>query len=385
MAERDSRRPRRRRSNALIDIGSALLGLIVIGIVVVGGVAFFGLNRFHAEGPNDEDTIFVVERNSGLGLVAERLENAGLIENRLIFIAGGYALRKQGQIKAGEFNIAANATMADILSEITDGRAIQHMVTIPEGYTVWQVVDRLNQVDDALLTGEITALPPEGSVLPQTYTFDRGDTRGAVLARMQSSLTAALDEVWASCVPTVCGENGPIKTPQELVTLASIVEKETGVPDERDRVAAVFINRLNRGMRLQSDPTIIYGITRGAGPLGRGLRRSEIEQQTPYNTYQVDGLPIGPIANPGVESLRAVANPATTNELYFVAKGAVPSDGHAFAETYAEHRRNVANWRAIERQMAADAERAEAEAAAAARDAIDEAEAEAAGDAPPAP
>lgn len=373
MADRNARRRKPRRRSVLIDVANGLLGIVVLGVLAAGAVFFFGMNRFYADGPLQADTSFVVERNSGLGVVSSRLEEQGLVENRFIFQAGGYALKKQSDIKAGEFNIAAGASMADILREITEGRPIQYNVTIPEGFTSWQVIDRLN--DDNLLVGEITSLPAEGSILPDTYSYDRGDTRADVLARMQEALSDGLDEVWSACAPDVCGATGPIKTREDLVTLASIVEKETGVAGERPEVASVFINRLRRGMRLQSDPTIIYGITKGTAALGRGLRRSEIEKATPYNTYQIDGLPVGPIANPGIDALRAVANPADTDYLYFVAKGSVPSDGHVFATSYADHQKNVAEWRRIEREMARAAEEAEAEAARAAMEAAEAAEA----------
>ena len=347
MAERKPRR--RRRQNGFIEIGNALLGLVVLGILGAGGVLFFGAQQFYARGPVSDPTTFVVERNSGLGTVAARLEEKGLIANRFVFQAGGWALKKQGQLKAGEFNIPAGASMADILREMTEGRAIQHAVTVPEGYTVWQVVSRL--VEEPLLTGDLPAAPPaEGTILPQTYNYDRGATRASVLQRMQDEMKAEVDRIWAACDPEVCGPDQPIKSPEELVTLASVVEKETGLASERPQVAAVFINRLKRGMRLQSDPTIIYGITKGQGPLGRDLRRSEIDAVTEYNTYQIDGLPKGPIANPGIDALEAVANPADTADLYFVAAGADPSEGHLFAATYSEHQENVARYRQIVRE-----------------------------------
>jgi UPF0755 protein len=211
--------------------------------------------------------------------------------------------------------------------------------------------------------GEISEIPVEGSLLPDTYSFEKGSDRKETLEQMRSQLETRLAEIWAERAPDL-----PISSPQELLILASIVEKETGIASERPDVAAVFINRLNRGMRLQSDPTIIYGITNGQGPLGRGLRRSEIEAQNPYNTYQIEGLPPGPIANPGVDALRAVANPSDIDALYFVADG---SGGHAFANTYVQHQANVARWRVIERERADAAEEAQAvEEAAAARDAI---------------
>ncbi|AKR55163.1 protein YceG like [Devosia sp. H5989] len=369
MADRKNKRAKPRRRNGLIDILNGFLSLLVIAIILVGGLFFFGLNRFYSPGNIPEDTTFLVESGSSLGVTAERLETRGLIDNRMIFQAAGIALKKQGKLKAGEFKIAAHSSMADILSELTEGTPVLYGVTVPEGFTSWQVIERINA--DSHLIGEITSLPPEGSILPNTYSYIPGDTRQSVLDKMQAAHKKALEEVWANRDPDL-----PIKTPEELVTLASVVEKETGVASERPQVAAVFVNRLKKGMRLQSDPTIIYGITKGQSTLGRGLKKSELEAKTPYNTYQIDGLPAGPIANPGIESLRAAANPAKTNDLYFVAAGPVPSDGHLFSETYAQHRKNVAKWRAIEKQMALDAQ-ADTEAA---KDAIEAEQAKETGD-----
>jgi UPF0755 protein len=257
--------------------------------------------------------------------------------------------------------------MSEILRELTTGTPIRYAVTIPEGWTSWQVVQRVNA--DERLTGTIDTLPPEGSILPGSYDYLPGDTRQSVIDRMQQAMTTALAEVWEDRDPDL-----PLASAAELLILASIVERETGVAAERPQVAAVFVNRLREGMRLQSDPTIIYGITLGQSTLDRGLRRSEIDKETPYNTYQIDGLPPTPIANPGIEALRAVAHPDSHDYLYFVAKGATPSEGHVFAETYAEHQQNVARYREIE--AAADAE------AEAARQAL---EAEEAGEAEGAP
>jgi len=371
MAEKKAKRPRRRQ-NGLVEIVNGMLSLVVLGILAVGGLFLFGIQQFYSDGPVETETTFLVERGNGLSTIADRLEEQGLVNNRFVFQFGGWAMKKQGAIRAGEYRIAANSSMADILREITEGTPIQYGVTIPEGFTSWQVVARVNQ--DEHLVGEITTIPAEGSLLPNTYNYDRGATRQSVIDEMQAALKSQLAEIWANRDPDL-----PIKTPEELVILASVIEKETGVPSERGRVAAVFVNRLKKGMRLQSDPTIIYGITKGQGALGRGLKRSEIEEATPYNTYQIDGLPAGPIANPGIESLRAAANPAKTNDLYFVAAGPVPSDGHLFAETYDEHRRNVAKYREIERQQALAAE-AEADAA---KDAIEAEEAKEAGESEP--
>lgn len=364
MADRKKRK--RRSGNGFIEAINGLLSLLLLVLVIVGGVFLYGIVMFNADGRFDEDRTFLVEPGNSLATVAQRLEEQGFISNAYVFRFGSIALRREGSIKAGEFNIAATSSMSDILRELTEGRAIQFQVVIPEGFTSWQVVERVN--NDQNLTGTIDVLPAEGSLLPAAYAYQRGDTRQSVIERMQAAMDAAVAEVWEARDPDL-----PISTPAELVILASIVEKETGVAAERGLVAGVFVNRLNIGMRLQSDPTIIYGITRGQGSLGRGLRRSEIEAMTPYNTYQINGLPPGPIANPGIEALRAVASPEETTALYFVADG---TGGHAFADTYAEHQRNVAVWREIERQRAEAAAEAEAQRA---MDEIAEAEAEEAG------
>jgi UPF0755 protein len=241
--------------------------------------------------------------------------------------------------------------LRETIETIVEGKVVQHAFTIPEGLTSEQIVTRLAEVD--FLAGNIREIPKEGTLLPETYNFPRGTTREQVIQRMQQAQKRALQEIWDRRNTEV-----PVKTPEQLVTLASIVEKETGRPDERSRVAAVFINRIRQRMKLQSDPTIIYGLVGGKGTLGRPIMRSEIEQPTPYNTYMVEGLPPGPIANPGRASLEATANPARTKEIFFVADG---TGGHAFAESLAQHQQNVAKLRQFEaqvRQTAAPADRA---------------------------
>ena len=319
--------------------------MVVLGMLVVGGIFFIATQRYYADGPMNEDRVFLVEKGLGLGAVANRLEAAGMIADRWIFQFGAMLQRKQSSIKAGEYNIVANASMADIIREITEGQAITYSITIPEGLTSWEAVQRINAAPN--LIGEITEIPPEGSLLPNTYSFERGSDRQGVIDRMREAFDVEVARIWESRSPGL-----PLESAEEMVILASIVEKETGIGAERAKVAAVFINRINKGMRLQSDPTIIYGITNGQGSLGRGLRRSEIDEKTPYNTYQIDGLPPTPIANPGTASMQAVVNPADIEALFFVADG---TGGHVFANTYAEHQVNVARWRAIEREMAKEA------------------------------
>jgi UPF0755 protein len=361
MNEHRNRR-RRRSRNGLIDVLNGLLTLLVIGLVVVGGGVFYIASQYYGSGPTREDRIFRVESGNTLSTTAGRLEEQGFINNSFIFSQFGSRVEESAIVKAGDFNIPAGASMSEILKELTLGNPMRYAVTIPEGWTVWQAVNRIN--DDDQLTGTIGQLPPEGSLLPGSYDYVPGDSRQSVLDKMQLAMTEALAEVWETRQADL-----PLQSPAEMLILASIVEKETGVASERPQIAAVFVNRLQVPMRLQSDPTIIYGITKGQATLDRGIRRSEIDEVTPYNTYQIDGLPPTPIANPGIDALRAVANPDAHEYLYFVAKGATPSEGHVFAETYADHQQNVSRYREIEE--AAQAER-EAEAA---RQALEAAEA----------
>ena len=230
--------------------------------------------------------------------------------------------------------------MDEVLAMLVEGKAILHKVTVPEGLTSYQIVEILRASE--ILTGEIAEIPPEGSLRPETYSIERNQSRSDVLGDMAQAQAAVLAQAWEMRV-----EDLPLASPEEVLVLASIVEKETGVASERGKVASVFINRLRRGIKLQTDPTVVYGITGGKGPLGRGLRRSELDRATPYNTYVIPGLPPTPIANPGRDAIMAVVNPDETDFLYFVADG---SGGHAFATTLSDHNRNVAKWRAIEKK-----------------------------------
>ena len=371
--ERSEKRARkRRRRGGLIDIVNALLTLLVLGILVGVGIFLYGANAFYAPGAVKADTSFTVERGASMGTTAQRLEEQGLIPqdqflpSQIVFRVGAYGLKKEKDLKAGVYALKANASMADILRELTEGKPLDFFVHVIPGDTSYLVAERLNS-DSSSLTGDPVAVPPEGSLLAVRYDYFPGDARSAVLEKMQAQMKAKVAEVWAGRDPSI---DGVIKSPEELVTLASIVEKETGLETERPQVAAVFINRLKKGMRLQTDPTVLYGVTEGRAVLSRGPTSSELKQRTPYNTYQLDGLPPGPIANPGEKSLWAVARPATTSDLYFVAKSADPADGHLFAETYAQHRKNVA----LYRKAAAEAE------AEAAKEALEAEQAEDAGE-----
>lgn len=317
---------------------AAVAALLVASATAVGGF-YYAKAQFERPGPADADTVFLLERGTGLNATAAQLEASGLISDALIFRLALQLTEHAGSLKAGEYLIPAASSMNGIANILEEGKSILHKLTVAEGLTSWEAMQII--AADPVLVGEPPEVPAEGALLPETYLFTRGASRADIVAEMKAAHDEVVERLWDERA-----ENLPISTIEEAVVLASIVEKETGVAAERPRVAAVFINRLRRGMRLQSDPTIIYGITNGQGPLGRPIRRSEIDRKTAYNTYQIDGLPPTPIANPGEASIAAVLNPPTTNELYFVADG---TGGHAFATTLAEHNRNVAKWRRIER------------------------------------
>lgn len=324
----------------------ALWFLVVLVVLALAGAGtLYGGYRwmqtqFAAPGPMAADTVITLPRGAGLIQIANQLEREGLISDARIFRVAVTLDEGDRSLRAGEYEVPAASSMAQIYELLRSGQTVQHAVTLAEGLTSAMIVRALGEAD--VLTGDVSAVPAEGTLLPETYLVTRGTSRADVLARMQSDQQALLDELWPNRA-----ENLPIETREEALILASIVEKETGLGGERSEVAGVFINRLRRGMRLESDPTIIYGISQGE-PLGRGLRRSEIDNaENAWNTYQIPRLPPTPIANPGREAIAAVLNPAETTALFFVADG---TGGHAFADTYAEHQRNVAQWRRIERQ-----------------------------------
>lgn len=333
--------PARRSRSArhpLVVIGNAVISAFVLVALAAGIALFFGKQRFEAAGPLPADRVVNVPRGSGMRDIADILSREGVIDQPWLFIGGVLVLKAREDLKAGEYEFKAHSSMRDVVATIVEGKVVAHLVSIPEGLTSEQIVARLLQ--DNVLAGDIKQIPREGSLLPDTYNFARGITREQMVQRMQQAQQRLLHEIWEHRAPDL-----PLKTPDQLVVLASLVEKETGKPEERTRVAAVFVNRLKQRMKLQSDPTIIYGLVGGKGTLGRPIMKSEIEQPTPYNTYIIDGLPPGPIANPGRASLEATANPARTRELYFVADG---TGGHAFAETYEQHQKNVTRLRSIE-------------------------------------
>ncbi|MFY0596093.1 MAG: endolytic transglycosylase MltG [Cognatishimia sp.] len=378
------------------SIASNAITLLIVAVFLLGGVILWGQSQYTAEGPLSEAICVKVDRGSNMRRVSGKLEEAGAVSSGALFRIGADYAEKSSQLKAGSFLVPAGASMEEITDIVTRGGAstcgtevvyrigvtrasvqvreldpatnrfvdvvsfepseaeapeifvqvraqsdTRYRIAMAEGVTSWQVVDVLGRID--LLGGEVE-VPAEGTLAPDSYEIREGDTRASVIERMQLAQAAAVEEIWAARDTSV-----PLSSPAELLILASIVEKETGVAEERRQVASVFANRLNRGMRLQTDPTVIYGITRGQGTLGRGLRRSELQRETPWNTYQIDGLPVTPIANPGRASLEAAANPDTTEYIFFVADG---TGGHAFATTLAEHNRNVAKWREIEAERA---------------------------------
>jgi len=347
-----NRRSKRVR-HPLVIAGNAVFTVLVLTAIVVGAALYVGKQRFDAPGPLAADKVVNIPRGLGIKDIASLLEREGVIDQPYVFIGGVMVMKARGGLKHGEYRFTKHASLADVVDTIIEGKVVQHALTIPEGLTSEQIVARLLQ--DTALTGQIKEIPREGTLMPETYKFTRSMSRAQIIHRMQQAEQREVKEIWAHRVP-----NLPLRTPEEMVTLASIVEKETGKAEERSRVAAVFINRLKNKMKLQSDPTIIYGLTGGKGSLGRPIKKSEIEQPTPYNTYVINGLPPGPIANPGKASLEAVAKPARTKDLYFVADG---TGGHVFSETYEQHQKNVAKLRAMEHAKAQKSEPAIPEAA----------------------
>ncbi|MCG7521281.1 endolytic transglycosylase MltG [Ruegeria sp. Ofav3-42] len=374
-------------------LASNALTLLIVGLFLMGGLILWGQSQYKAEGPLETAMCLQVKSGSNMTKVSRELEDQGAISNATIFRMGADYTDKAQQLKAGSFLVREGASMEQIIDEITSSGAstcgseieyrigvtriqtrvreldpatlefveiasfdatdedipaeytekrgdadTRYRVSVAEGVTSWQVAEGLKGIDT--LTGEIGEIPAEGMLAPDSYELAPGDDRAAILQAMQDKQQLRVNAVWESRQDDL-----PISSPEEMLILASIIEKETGVPHERGQVASVFVNRLEQGMKLQTDPTVIYGVTKGQGTLGRGLRRSELRRATPWNTYVIDGLPPTPIANPGLASLEAAVAPEDTNFVFFVADG---TGGHAFAETLQEHNRNVAKWREIE-------------------------------------
>jgi UPF0755 protein len=378
-------------------IASNAVTFLIVALFLLGGAILWGQGQYRGEGPLAQAICLKVDRGSTMSRVSDNLAEQGAILSPSVFRIGADYEDKTNQLKAGSFLVPENASMEEIVSIITRGGAsscgtevvyrigvtratvqvrqldpstnrfvekasfnpeeeeapaeytrvrgesdTRYRVALAEGVTSWQVVEELKSVD--LLSGDVAEVPAEGMLAPDSYEITANDTRAQLIQRMLDAQQRRIAEVWAQRRDDV-----PLKSPEEMLTLASIIEKETGVAEERRKVASVFINRLNQGMKLQTDPTVIYGVTRGEGVLGRGLRRSELRRETPWNTYVIDGLPPTPIANPGLASLRAAVNPDETPYIFFVADG---TGGHAFAVTLAEHNANVARWRQIEAERA---------------------------------
>ena len=312
------------------------LFLLVIA-ALIAGAWFWEQQNYQAPGPSPRYSVVLVKPGDRVAAIAQHLQDAGVIADSDLFRLGLRIRNLQGTLKAGEYGFPAHVSMADVQGILASGKSIQHKLTAAEGLTSEMIAKLVNA--DPVLTGDPVAVPDEGSLLPETYLFTRGTTRAKLLAQMTAAQKKLLDRLWPARTRDL-----PVKTQAEAITLASIVEKETALPEERRHIAAVFANRLRIGMKLQSDPTIIYDITRGY-PLGRGIRQSELDRASPHNTYAIPGLPPTPICNPGKDSIAAVLNPAASNDLYFVANG---TGGHVFSATIAEHEQNVSKWRHIE-------------------------------------
>ncbi|MEZ5913085.1 MAG: endolytic transglycosylase MltG [Paracoccaceae bacterium] len=379
------------------SIASNALTLFIVILAALAGLMAWGQRQYTGPGPLSEAICVRVEKGGSMSALSKSLAEQGAVSSPTILRIGADYSEKSGQLKFGSYLVPPAASMAEIVDIVTRGGQstcgtevnyrigvltaeivvreldpatnryeeivkfdpateaapaeyvdiaedpdVRFRLTLAEGVTSWQVVESLKRAE--FLTGQVDAVPAEGSLSPDSYEVKRGAERAGVISEMEARQTQVLADLWASRADGL-----PYDSPEEALTMASIVEKETGIAEERRRVASVFLNRLNQGIRLQTDPTVIYGITRGEGALGRGLRQSELRRETPYNTYVIDGLPPTPIANPGRASIEAALNPEDTNLLFFVADG---TGGHAFAETLDEHNENVARWRAIEAEQA---------------------------------
>jgi UPF0755 protein len=315
--------------------------LIIVAAVIAAGWVYLD-QSFDSPSANDATRTIVLPSGSSAWEIAEALYAAGVVADPNVFAAGVWREGRSGSLKAGEYLFPAHATPRDAMEIVLAGKTVKHRLTIPEGLTSADIL-RLIEGAEAL-DGVVAEIPPEGALLPETYHFRRGDSRADMIDRMQAGMLSLIAELWPDRA-----ENLPFETPAQALVLASIVEKETALASERLQVAGVFINRLRKKMRLQSDPTVIFAVTGGAALLDRPLSKADLALDSPFNTYRHKGLPPRPIAHPGRESLAAVLNPGTTDALYFVADG---SGGHVFAKTLAAHNRNVARWRKLQKERA---------------------------------
>lgn len=330
-----------------------VLSLLLTCILLAAGGAAYGIHLYKKPAHRDQSETILIERGSGTKQIASQLESQNLIANKWVFLAAVRAQGRNANLKAGEYEITAQASMADIIRQLHDGKVIERKVTIPEGRTSFEIVRILNTLTD-IKGDKITDIPDEGTLLPDTYHYTSSETRADKIAQMKQAMEDVKAELWEGRQKDL-----PFTTWEDAITLASIVEKETGVAHERKTIAGVFINRLRTGMALQSDPTVIYAITKGEhkndgqGPLGRRLLSKDLQMDSAYNTYKNAGLPPGPIANPGKDAIEAVLHPEANDFLYFVADG---TGGHVFAKTLAEHNKNVAEWRKVRRQKSSKIE-----------------------------
>ncbi len=359
--EHDGAADAKKGKKRVLKLLNGLLTLFVATLLAFGGTAYYMQAAVDAEGPLKEPRLLVIPRNDGTQQIADRLEKDGIVGDRHIFLAGLYALRLASltpggrtiSLKAGEYEIKPGASIRTLIDTMSEGRSVLMRVTVPEGLTSWQIIERLKAEQG--LSGDVREVPAEGTLLPETYSLPRGSSRQTLVEMMQAAQKKLVDQLWAE------RQDGlPLKSPAEALVLASIIEKETGRNDERDRVASVFVNRLRRGMKIQSDPTILYGLALGKVQWGKPILRSEIASKTAHNTYAIAGLPPTPICNPGRAALEATLKPAAGNDLFFVADG---RGGHVFSETNRDHEANVAKWRQVERERAAVAAGAAAAAA----------------------